>query len=162
MKIFTNTFSDNFIKFYFQALLLLERSLRLRTLNQLSLREAMLLNMLHRLANTNQNTAMNLAKYIQVSPPVISQAIKSLIKKGYLTKRMNHEDNRYFFLDLTDKGKLSNENSLAINQRLISQVMKKVSPFDIKGIIKFFKISEALIDAENRDLDELEAKKVDK
>jgi hypothetical protein len=75
---------------------------------------------------------------------------------------MNHEDNRYFFLDLTDKGKLSNENSLAINQRLISQVMKKVSPFDIKGIIKFFKISEALIDAENRDLDELEAKKVDK
>jgi hypothetical protein len=40
--------------------------------------------------------------------------------------------------------------------------MKKVSPFDIKGIVKFFKISEELVDAENRILDELESKKSDK
>ena len=162
MKIFTNTFSDNFIKFYFQALLLLERSLRVRTSNQLSLREVMLLNILDRLSRTNQNTAMNIAKYLQVSPPIISQAIKSLVKKGYLMKRINHDDNRYFFLDLTEKGKQSNENSMAINHRLVSQGMKKVSPFDIKGIVKFFKISEELVDAENRILDEIESKKSDK
>ena len=157
-KLFDDSFNDSFIKVYFQSLLLLERRLRIVTNNALTLREVMVLSIIDRLAKTKRNTSGNIALYLQVSPPVISTSIKTLVKKGYVVKRINHDDNRYFYLDLTEKGKESNKNSLQFNSKLIQKIIGTLSPFDLKGIYKLFKTTEQIIDEENKSLD-IEEKK---
>jgi DNA-binding MarR family transcriptional regulator len=157
-KLFSDSVNENFLKFYFQGLMLLERRLRLKTHNALTLREVMILGILDRLSKTNKNTPTNVVKYLQVSAPVISTTIKSLIRKGYLVKRINQEDNRFFFVDLTVKGQESNKNSSEFSNYIVNKALSQMSPLDIKGIYKLFKISEKLIDEENRLLDVTENK----
>jgi DNA-binding MarR family transcriptional regulator len=158
-KIFGDNFRDTFLKFYFQAYLLIERSLRIRSNNQLSVREMLLLGLLERMKATNSHTAMNVAKYLQVSPPVISNSIKSLIRKGYLYKVLNLDDNRIYFLEMTEKGTQSNKNSFQFSDRLVSKGIKKLSPFDLLALKKVFQIVETVIDEENQILDEEDSKK---
>ena len=152
-KLFDDSFNDSFLKVYFQSLLLLERRLRIVTNNALTLREVMILSIIDRLAETKRNTSGNIALYLQVSPPVISTSIKTLIKKGYVVKRINHDDNRYFYLDLTEKGKESNKKSLQFNSKIIQKIIGNLSPFDLKSIYKLFKTTEQIIDKENKSLD---------
>jgi DNA-binding MarR family transcriptional regulator len=157
-KIFEDSFNDSFLKFYFQALLLLERRLRIKTNNALTLREVMVLGIIERLAKTKKNTASNIASYLQVSPPVISTSIKSLIRKGYLIKKINHEDNRFFFLELSEKGHASNKNSHEFHSSISQKVMRNIGPLDLKGVYKLFKAAEEAIDQENKLLDQIEKK----
>jgi DNA-binding MarR family transcriptional regulator len=155
-KLFEDNFKDNFLKFYFQSYLLMERSLRIRSKNQLTIREMLVLGFLDRFKKHNHHTVMNVAKYLQVSPPIISSSVKSLIRKGYLKKVINHNDNRSFFLELTEKGSISNQNSNQLSHKFIQQSMKKLSPFDIKPLRKAFRIVEQIVDEENRLLDQEE------
>jgi|1048.fasta_scaffold03880_5 DNA-binding MarR family transcriptional regulator len=152
-KIFGDNFQDLFLKFYFQAYLLIERSLRIRSQNKLTIREMLLVGLLDRMKKNNDHTVMNIAKYLQVSPPVISNSVKSLIRKGYLKKVLNTNDNRVYFLELTEQGKLSNQRSFQFGDKLVKKSVGNLSLFDIRSIIKAFKIVEKVIDEENRILD---------
>jgi DNA-binding MarR family transcriptional regulator len=131
----------------------MERSLRIRSKNKITIREMMLINLVDRLGETKHNTLSNLATYLQVSPPVVSVSIKSLIRKGYMAKKLNLDDNRIFHLHLTEKGKTHIKNSLAFSERLLKQGMKKLSPFDITALKKAFEAAEIAIDLENQQLD---------
>jgi DNA-binding MarR family transcriptional regulator len=152
-KIFGDNFKELFLKFFFQSYLLIERSLRIRSNNSLTMREMLLLGMLERLKKTNNHTVMSLAKYLQVSPPIISNSVKSLIRKNYLTKVLNPDDNRIYFLELTEKGILSNQNSLNFSEKMMKKGMGKISLFDIRSLLKSFKAIESVIDEENQALD---------
>jgi DNA-binding MarR family transcriptional regulator len=123
------------------------------------MREMLLLGMLERLKKTNNHTVMNIAKYLQVSPPIISNSVKSLIRKNYLTKVLNPDDNRIYFLELTEKGILSNQNSLNFSEKMMKKGMGKISLFDIRSLLKSFKAIESVIDEENQALDVEEQKK---
>jgi len=158
-KIFGDNFKELFLKFFFQSYLLIERSLRIRSNNSLTMREMLLLGMLERLKKTNNHTVMNLAKYLQVSPPIISNSVKSLIRKDYLKKVLNPEDNRIFFLELTEKGILSNQRSFSFSEKLLNKGLGKISLFDIRSLLKSFKVIESVIDEENQALDVEEEKK---
>jgi DNA-binding MarR family transcriptional regulator len=158
-KIFGDNFKELFLKFFFQSYLLIERSLRIRSNNSLTMREMLLLGMLERLKKTNNHTVMNIAKYLQVSPPIISNSVKSLIRKNYLTKVLNPDDNRIYFLELTEKGILSNQNSLNFSEKMMKKGMGKISLFDIRSLLKSFKAIESVIDEENQALDVEEQKK---
>ena len=160
-KIFGNDFQELFLKFYFQAYLLIERSLRIRSQNNITIREMLLLGFLDRLKKTGNNTVMNVAKYLQVSPPVISNSVKSLIRKGYIKKVLNPEDNRIFFLELTEKGQQSNLRSFNLGGKLVKNSVGKLSLFDIRALIKAFKVVENVIDQENQELDREEQKNID-
>lgn len=161
LKIFGDDFKELFLKFYFQSFLLIERSLRIRSGNQLTMREMLLLGLLSRLKKNNANTVMNISKYLQVSPPIISSSVKSLIRKGYLQKTLNQEDNRSFFLELTEKGQQSNERSFRFGDRLVKKSIGKLSLFDLKSITKSFKLVELVVDEENQILDQEESKNID-
>jgi DNA-binding MarR family transcriptional regulator len=158
-KIFGDNFKELFLKFFFQSYLLIERSLRIRSNNSLTMREMLLLGMVERLKKTNNHTVMNIAKYLQVSPPIISNSVKSLIRKNYLTKVLNPDDNRIYFLELTEKGILSNQNSLNFSEKMMKKGMGKISLFDIRSLLKSFKAIESVIDEENQALDLEEQKK---
>jgi DNA-binding MarR family transcriptional regulator len=157
-KIFGDTFRELFLKFYFQSYLLMERSLRIRSKNNLTIREMLLLGFLERMKKNNNHTLMNVAKYLQVSPPVISSSVKSLVRKGYLIKVLNPEDNRIFFLELTEKAKLSNQRSFQFTERILGKSVGKMTLFDIKALKKSFQIVETVIDEENQLLDAEELK----
>jgi DNA-binding MarR family transcriptional regulator len=157
-KIFGDTFRELFLKFYFQSYLLMERSLRIRSKNNLTIREMLLLGFLERMKKNNNHTLMNVAKYLQVSPPVISSSVKSLMRKGYLIKVLNSEDNRIFFLELTEKAKLSNQRSFQFTERILGKSVGKMTLFDIKALKKSFQIVETVIDEENQLLDAEELK----
>lgn len=155
-KIFKDQFNETFLKFYFQAFLLMERSLRVRSKNQITIREMMLINLLDRLSESKNNTISNVSAYLQVSTPVVSVSVKSLMRKGYLTKKLNLDDNRIYYLQVTEKGKAHIKNSLAFSERLLAQGMKKLTPFDIAALKKAFLAAESAIDLENKQLDEEE------
>lgn len=161
-KIFGDNFRELFLKFYFQSYLLMERSLRIRSKNNLTIREMLLVGFLERMKKNNNHTVMNVAKYLQVSPPVISSSVKSLIRKGYLVKVLNPEDNRIFFLELTDKATLSTQRSFQFMERILGKSVGKMSIFDIKSLKKTFQIVESVIDEENQLLDTEELKNIDK
>lgn len=152
-KIFGDNFQDLFLKFYFQAYLLIERSIRIRSQNKLTIREVLLLGLLDRMKKSNNHTVMNVAKYLQVSPPIISSSIKSLIRKGYLKKVLNTNDNRVYFLELTDQGKISNQRSFQFADKLVKKSIGKLSMFDIRSLMKAFQVVENIIDEENKILD---------
>jgi DNA-binding MarR family transcriptional regulator len=137
----------------------MERSLRIRSQNNLTIREMLLLGFLERMKNNNSHTVMNVAKYLQVSAPVISSSVKSLIRKGYIKKVLNPEDNRIFFLELTEKGIVSNQRSFQFTERILGKSVGKLSVFDIKALMKAFQIVETVIDEENALLDTEELKK---
>jgi DNA-binding MarR family transcriptional regulator len=159
-KIFGDTFRELFLKFYFQSYLLMERSLRIRSKNNLTIREMLLLGFLERMKKNNNHTVMNIAKYLQVSPPIISSSVKSLIRKGYIKKVLNREDNRFYFLELTQKGIISNQRSFQFTERILGKSVGKLSVFDIKALMKAFKIVETIVDEENQLLDSEEVKKI--
>jgi DNA-binding MarR family transcriptional regulator len=106
----------------------------------------------------NDHTVMNIAKYLQVSAPVISSSVKSLIRKGYIKKVLNTEDNRIFFLELTEKGISSNQRSFQFTERILSKSVGKLSVFDVKALMKAFQLVETVIDEENESLDGEESK----
>ena len=143
----------------FISYLLIERSLRIRSQNQLTIREMLLLGFIERFKKNNHHTVMNVAKYLQISPPIISNSVKSLIRKGYIKKVINHDDNRSYFLELTDKGVISNRNSNQLSDKFIQQSMKKLTLFDIKPLRKAFRVVEEIIDEEHRILDQEEITK---
>lgn len=157
-KIFGNDFQELFLKFYFQGYLLIERSLRIRSQNTLTIREMLLLGLLERMKKNNNNTVTNIAKYLQVSPPVISSSVKSLMRKGFIKKVLNQDDNRIFFLELTEKGILSNQRSINLGSKLVKKGVAKLSFFEIRSLIKAFQIVERVIDEENQELDKEENK----
>ena len=158
-KIFGNSFKELFLKFYFQSYLLMERSLRIRSQNRLTIREMLLLGFLDRMKINNEHTVTNISKYLQVSPPIVSSSVKSLIRKGYIKKILNTSDNRIFFLELTEKGVISNQRSFQFTERILGKSIGKLSVFDIKALMKAFKIVEMVIDEENELLDNEELKK---
>jgi DNA-binding MarR family transcriptional regulator len=119
----------------------------------------LLLGFLERMKKNNSHTVMNVAKYLQVSAPVISSSVKSLIRKGYIKKVLNPEDNRIFFLELTEKGIVSNQRSFQFTERILGKSVGKLSVFDIKALMKAFQIVETVIDEENALLDTEELKK---
>jgi len=157
-KIFGDTFRELFLKFYFQSYLLMERSLRIRSQNKLTIREMLLLGFLERMKKNNDHMVMNIAKYLQVSAPNISSSVKSLIRKGYLKKVLNPEDNRMFFLELTEKGITSNQRSFQFTERILSKSVGKLNVFDVKALMKAFQLVETAIDEENESLDGEESK----
>jgi DNA-binding MarR family transcriptional regulator len=138
----------------------MERSLRIRSKNNLTIREMLLLGFLERMKKNNNHTVMNIAKYLQVSPPIISSSVKSLIRKGYIKKVLNREDNRFYFLELTQKGIISNQRSFQFTERILGKSVGKLSVFDIKALMKAFKIVETIVDEENQLLDSEEVKKI--
>lgn len=156
---FGDTFKELFLKFYFQSYLLMERSLRIRSQNKLTIREMLLLGFLERMKKSSQHTVMNVAKYLQVSPPVISSSVKSLIRKGYIKKVLNTDDNRFFFLELTEKATISNQRSFQFTERILAKSVGKLSIFEIKALMKAFNIVERVVDEENQLLDTEEVKK---
>jgi len=158
-KIFGNSFKELFLKFYFQSYLLMERSLRIRSQNKLTIREMLLLGFLERMKNNNEHTVTNISKYLQVSPPIVSSSVKSLIRKGYIKKILNTSDNRIFFLELTEKGVISNQRSFQFTERILGKSIGKLNVFDIKALMKAFNIVEMVIDEENELLDSEELKK---
>ena len=159
-KIFGDTFRELFLKFYFQSYLLMERSLRIRSKNNLTIREMLLLGFLERMKKNNNHTVMNIANYLQVSPSIISSSVKSLIRKGYIKKVLNREDNRFYFLELTQRGIISNQRSFQFTERILGKSVGKLSVFDIKALMKAFKIVETIVDEENQLLDSEEVKKI--
>lgn len=66
------------------------------------------------LGNTSGNlkTPAKIADEIGVTRPTVTDALKSLIKKGYIREKVNSEDKRFKILYLTKKGESFLKNSI--------------------------------------------------
>ncbi len=61
----------------------------------------------------NGGTVGALADTLQLTPPTISDSLKALVRKGYLTRRKSEEDGRVAYFRLTPKGKRTAEKLMA-------------------------------------------------
>ena len=54
--------------------------------------------------DSKENTVSNLVEEFQVTKATISECVKKLEGNGWLVKKLDHKDNRRFFMELTAKG----------------------------------------------------------
>lgn len=70
-------------------------------------------------------TVLNISKEFGLKPSTVSDAIKSLEKKGYLKKEVNQKDRRNFYIKITKEGKELEKKIKNWNQNFI-EALKKV------------------------------------
>jgi len=61
----------------------------------------------------NGGTVGALAGSLQLTPPTISDSLKALVRKGYITRHKSEEDGRVAFFRLTARGKRTAEKLMA-------------------------------------------------
>jgi len=64
-------------------------------------------------------TMQELAKLVDRKKSTITTLVEKLIQLGYVQKRKDHDDNRYFIISLTDKGKSLKMPLIEISMNLI-------------------------------------------
>jgi len=70
-------------------------------------------------------TVLNLANEFGIKPSTVSDAIKSLEKKGYVVKEVNPADKRNFFIKITKEGK-ELENKIKNWDKNFVEALKKI------------------------------------
>jgi DNA-binding GntR family transcriptional regulator len=70
---------------------------------------------------------VELAESMGVSRTPIREAIKKLETEGYVERTKNQEDNRSFFLQLTEKGKQYTKATSEISGKLVSKAYENFS-----------------------------------
>ncbi len=71
-------------------------------------------------------TQKEIADYLQVSPPSIATSVKRLVKRGYLSKTIDENDQRATLIELTEAGAALSETCRiqfdALDERIFAQV----------------------------------------
>jgi DNA-binding MarR family transcriptional regulator len=85
-------------------------------------------------------TMQDLAKLVDRKKSTITTLVEKLIQLGYVQKQKDENDNRYFIISLTDKGKSLKMPLIEISMNLINTVYQDM-PMDqrtqlVKGLVE--------------------------
>lgn len=77
-------------------------------------------------------TINQVAKFLNISQPNMTYKVNSLLKKGYVTKVNSREDQREFFLEVTDKFKKYEEIKNSYIKLVLTRIREKFSLEDLE------------------------------
>lgn len=140
-EIFSSSVQDQLLRSFVTIFLLVERSLKIRSKGKITIREAFILEMISRLAPSQQNTPSLMSKLLNISLPSLSVTIKSLIRKKYVTKVLSIQDNRFYYVKLSPLGENFVKNNHAFREKITSQTL---NPLNILSDLISKKIANAI------------------
>ncbi|WP_028974095.1 MarR family winged helix-turn-helix transcriptional regulator [Spirochaeta cellobiosiphila] len=78
----------------------------------------------------------NLEKTFGVTSPVITHSLKSMQKKGYISKEVNAADTRHFIIKLNDKGEEVFPQCSESLSKMEETFLKRLTPEELKDFIR--------------------------
>lgn len=89
------------------------------------------------LINKNQDISVSeIAKMLDVQKSTVSIAINQLIDRGIVTKIQSNTDKRFYFLELTSKGKDIMKKHMQVHRDAIKQILKILDKEEVDIFIK--------------------------
>jgi DNA-binding MarR family transcriptional regulator len=89
------------------------------------------------LINKNQGISISeLAKMLEVQKSTVSIAINQLIDRGIVTKIQSTADKRFYFLELTLKGKNIMKKHMQVHKDAIKQILKILDKEEVDIFVK--------------------------
>lgn len=87
-----------------------------------------------------------LGKYLKLSKPAVSRMLHVLRDKGYIQMQNGREDQRFVFVELTEKGKTLVQEEMLHCHKLVQRVRERMGEKDMQDFLyynkKFFSIIE--------------------
>ena len=100
----------------------------------LTIKECHVLESIHLLKEKNENKMTFIAKKLQISVGALTTSIKTLMKKGYVERKVCSEDHRIIYIDLTSKGEEANKLHLAFHDNLIDYITRTHSKEELNSL----------------------------
>jgi DNA-binding MarR family transcriptional regulator len=92
------------------------------------------------LINKNEGISVSeLSKALDVKKSTVSVAINQLIGLGIVTKIQSNVDKRFYFLQLTPKGKDIMKMHKQVHKNTIKKILKILNPEEVDNFIKIIK-----------------------
>jgi DNA-binding MarR family transcriptional regulator len=92
------------------------------------------------LINKNEGISVSeLSKALDVKKSTVSVAINQLIGLGIVTKIQSDVDKRFYFLQLTPKGKDIMKMHKQVHKNTIKKILKILNPEEVENFIKIIK-----------------------
>lgn len=89
------------------------------------------------LINKNEGISVSeIAKRLEVKKSTVSVAINQLIELGIVTKIQSSTDKRFYYLQLTQKGKDIMELHKQVHKNTIKKILKILDPEEVENFIK--------------------------
>lgn len=89
------------------------------------------------LINKNEGISVSeISKILDVKKSTVSIAINQLIELGIVTKIQSNTDKRFYYLQLTQKGKGIMEIHKQVHKNTIKKILKILDPEEVENFIK--------------------------
>jgi DNA-binding MarR family transcriptional regulator len=97
------------------------------------------------LVNKHEDISVSeIAKMLDVKKSTVSVAVNQLIEQGIVTKIQSSADKRFYFLQLTPKGKKIMEIHMQVHRDAIKEILKVLNPEEVDSFIEIVnKIAES-------------------
>jgi DNA-binding MarR family transcriptional regulator len=118
---------DNILNVFEIGYIVSNYDLRIQNNPQLSVKDAQILVAIFLLSAKNENKFSIINKYLANQPSVLSIAIKTLEKKGYIEKFKSETDSREVYLRLTSKSLKVFAHQTNLQKSLLGQSLREVS-----------------------------------
>jgi DNA-binding MarR family transcriptional regulator len=97
------------------------------------------------LVNKHEDISVSeIAKMLDVKKSTVSVAVNQLIEQRIVTKIQSSADKRFYFLQLTPKGKKIMEMHMQVHRDAIKEILKVLNPEEVDSFIEIVnKIAES-------------------
>jgi DNA-binding MarR family transcriptional regulator len=86
-----------------------------------------------------------LSKTLDVKKSTVSIAVNQLIKLGIVVKVRSNDDKRFYFLQLTSKGKDIMKLHKQVHKNTINKILEVLDPEEVDNFIKIIKKIDSII-----------------
>jgi DNA-binding MarR family transcriptional regulator len=115
--------------------------------SDLSLREMHVIEAVSALAETNGNSAAEVASALRITAGSLTTAVSLLERKGYLTRLRDEKDKRIVRIVPTDSGRAADRAHKTFHEEMVDYVLTALSPEEaalfvrsLKSVSDFFKV----------------------
>ncbi|MCD8087287.1 MAG: winged helix DNA-binding protein [Oscillospiraceae bacterium] len=124
---------NNFFVHVFNKINNLEnQALRRVGARNLSVKEIHVLEAVSEQAQRDQNTMSAIAESLSIQTSSLSTSVRTLVRKGYLTRRNGVQDRRQVYITLTDKGEAVNRVHSQFHAQMVRSAAAQFSDEEIE------------------------------
>lgn len=120
-----------FVRTFNSILAFEERALSDMGIENVSVKESHVIEIVVELEKTKQNSMTNIAEGLNITVGALSTAVQTLIKKGYLERNYDPSDRRLVLISATESGHRVNQIHEKFHQDMIQHVAEKLNPEDL-------------------------------
>ncbi|MCD8321962.1 MAG: winged helix DNA-binding protein [Oscillospiraceae bacterium] len=156
------TLNDFFVHIFNKINSLEEQALQRIGARNLSIKEIHVLEAVSEQAQQGQNTMTAVAESLSIQTSSLTTSVRTLVRKGYLTRQVGSQDRRQVYIALTPKGEAANQIHSRFHAQMIHSAAAQFSDEELevltqmlKQLDRFFAEMQELGEAQENDFEDL-------